>query len=558
MRRPRIDPVFALLFTVAGFVQSYTCQHATVPALDAVRHIALAQSIEQRGLASMIGENADHPLFPTCVAALHSLLPATLVQRPTAWLATAQLVAATAAVLCLVPLYALLHQWLGRNRARIGCAVFVCLPVVARLGAEGIADSCALLALLTALLCLVVPLSALRAEHCQPDELRGRPRTALWLALSGTATAVSLLCGIGAIALIPALALFALLARPIAPALPVRLVWCTPYMLGLTVTFGAYLVSVGANSPQQMLSRLLGSHRADAAALLNSDGTLVLSQIAWLEQHGTPLEFTRKDTGITTRRPGWTAAVQSFAAQLGHLSHYWLGLVAAYGAWKMRRARNCLPGRLLFMFAVTFTGIAIVHASSTGYLSPRHLLPLAPVIVGWAAQGIWSSASGIARIMRSWRAAVIPRPVFGASAATLTLLAPVVVVLMLPLHPHRLSHQLAGRWLSDHTRDGEVVFDTVGLTALYSGRTTFRAEAGGDALACSDLAYVVVDAAELQSRTRRAATLRRIVDDSAELVGAFGNSTHPASETVLLYRWRPERFAARYTKLPQQQRNRRS
>jgi hypothetical protein len=126
------------------------------------------------------------------------------------------------------------------------------------------------------------------------------------------------------------------------------------------------------------------------------------------------------------------------------------------------------------------------------------------------------------------------------------LILPVLPVALLPLHQHRWGHRAAAQWIAAHAQNDTPVFDTSGLTALYTGRPTFRAEAGNLALANSNLGYVVVAEWELQSSSRRAETLRTVLHTSGELAARFEAAAGSAENAVLVYRWRPDRFARHF------------
>jgi hypothetical protein len=543
MRRLRASFALTCLLAVSALVQWQRCRHAVVPALDSVRYVALAQSIELQGLSAVLAQTADHPLFPILIGRVHRLVAMLRPRSLDNWLLAAQLVAATGIVLCTIPLFVLLRDWLGRSRALVGCAIFCVLPEVTRVGAEALSDGWALLALLAGLACIGRILAQIRAQWCA-SESACAVNGLLWLFVAGISTGFGLIAGPSAVVVVLALVLFPLSRPATAVRLYQQLHWLAPFAAGFGLVVVSSLLAVGAYSPSQISARLFGAHRAELASIVNASQNAVCVDVQWFESDGEPLEFTRGDSQKTIRRRGWPSALMAFAGQLGQLTHYWIGAVAAWGAWKMRRARNCLPGRFLFCFALAYACVAVAHAAENGYLCARHLLPLSPVLVGWVTQGMWSASR---RIMYPERWLTIPNNgVARYRLLAAVLILPVLPVALLPLHQHRWGHRAAAQWIAAHAQNDTPVFDTSGLTALYTGRPTFRAEAGNLALANSNLGYVVVAEWELQSSSRRAETLRTVLHTSGELAARFEAAAGSAENAVLVYRWRPDRFARHF------------
>jgi hypothetical protein len=105
-----------------------------------------------------------------------------------------------------------------------------------------------------------------------------------------------------------------------------------------------------------------------------------------------------------------------------------------------------------------------------------------------------------------------------------------------------MGHRLAADWMRKHAAESQAVLDTRGWTALYSGRTTYRYELARTAFADPRLAYLVLEADELTASSLRGESLRHVVRESAEWVGDFP-SDGPAGARVVVFRWRPNRFA---------------
>ena len=106
MTRHAITLVPLLSLTCA--VQAWCVTHAVTPAQDAVRFIKVAEAIEHKGLLSVLRTRDEHPLFPAAVWLAHHLRGLWLAETAEAWATSAQLAAAAALLLTVVPVYGLL------------------------------------------------------------------------------------------------------------------------------------------------------------------------------------------------------------------------------------------------------------------------------------------------------------------------------------------------------------------------------------------------------------------------------------------------------------------
>jgi hypothetical protein len=110
-----------------------------------------------------------------------------------------------------------------------------------------------------------------------------------------------------------------------------------------------------------------------------------------------------------------------------------------------------------------------------------------------------------------------------------------------PLHASRAGHRRAGEWLARAEAPGAVL-DTRGWTAFYSGRPTHRYDAARSAFRQGDLAYVVLEQRELEFDSRRSRTLAHLLAGAARPAARFPAPSGRRADTVLVYRWYPERF----------------
>ena len=185
-------------------------------------------------------------------------------------------------------------------------------------------------------------------------------------------------------------------------------------------------------------------------------------------------------------------------------------------------------------------------AAQRGYFERRHLLPLLVVSLPWAARGVLEVAALVERglcrlaggqwfVAPCWRLGLV-------CATTAAIVLSLLSTTLRPLHPGRAAHRQAADWLLAQ-RDRGTVLDTVGHGALYTHRITYRHEIAPAALADPELRYLVVESAELSYASRRAATLRELIERFATPAAAFTPAAGRGGPEVRVYRWSHQRFA---------------
>jgi hypothetical protein len=115
---------------------------------------------------------------------------------------------------------------------------------------------------------------------------------------------------------------------------------------------------------------------------------------------------------------------------------------------------------------------------------------------------------------------------------------------VLPLRAGRLGYRQAGQWLARAAAPGAVL-DPWGLSGYYSGRKTWLYHEPQSRFGDKDLAYVVLEERELTFATVRSRTLRRLLELAAEPAARFADPCAVdgrIGESVVVYRWHPERF----------------
>ena len=228
--------------------------------------------------------------------------------------------------------------------------------------------------------------------------------------------------------------------------------------------------------------------------------------------------------------------------ELAQSLHYVLGLLALVGFWSMRNVVRRPIGRLLVISLRVSYCSALYVSWHSGYLSGRHLLPLVTIALPWAGVGVWQLASLGAGLLQRH---------FGSSFEQSHVACGLVVLLVIgclgstlaPLHASRVGHSQATDWLTSPQARAGAVLDSMGLSALYTGRTTYRYHAAA-AFSDPNLAYIVIEQSELNARSERGATMRAMLAQWASQVAVFASADIKSKDrTVLVFDWQGDRFA---------------
>ena len=498
-------------------VQGVAISRAAVPALDAVRFVESARSIDQLGLTGFLQGQTEPPLFPILVWCAHGILVCGVGEFREAWAASVQLAAALPLVLLPIPVFTLAKRLVGGHAAILGTVMIVCLPEVVRLGADGISDSTHLLWFSTAIALLVTYL-------LPTGSTRGRPTIML---LAGVATAFALLAREEAVVLVAA----------VVPILVIRVLKgrdvlrrsALPYGVGIAAVMVPYLLllSLPLSDPT---TALRGNH-PKGPALLETDFGM---------PGGEALSFASKEPTVSIRRRGAMAAVIQLGEELPKAFAYLPGLLALWGFWILRRRPPTDADRLLQAFFVLLLVAVVVHTAREGYLAARHLLPL--TVASTACIGLGTQAIG-------HRLGNAPQPVsagqstFSRGAIVLTVIVAFCFLLyaVRPLHTSRTGHRSAATWLALNAHRGEGVVDTQGWTGLYSGMVTVPYARSRSELLRPGLRYLVIEDRELDFDSRRSRTLRHLLQQAGTRVASFPVSSpvEHAVANVLIFEWNP-------------------
>jgi len=564
MSRKRHWLILLALLVLSATVQVVIIRGAMVPAQDAVRFAAAAQSYGRDGFWESVAAEPEPPLFPLLARGTSILLDAGRAlffdNSPSAisWATKLQVAAAIPLVLCVVPVYLLALRWLGGRAALATAILFAVLKEPARLGADGISDSTHLLLAAIALWALSMFLIACP----RPRQFAKVLSNNQWLAVCGTMIGLALLVRPESLLLLAVL--IVLLPIIALHRSPVRRLWeaggQTACLLGgLAVILLPYACLVGFESTGDFARRMAGRVPPRDGLTLNdasgvvADSTRIAADSMRFQSpaaetppnvptlpDGTRMRFVLKETTRRTRFHGILPAAAEYAGELSAVFQYWLAPFSLLAVWRARRAWR----RPMNLFASTsfllFSLAVVLYASRVGYLSGRHLLILLLLGLPWAGRGVLDAS----RLLRFWWLRTVQRflttaagpshfvfPVGLAMAAVICLAST-----LKPLHASRLGHRRAAEWLIHSDHGAGAVLDSRGWTGLYTDRHTYLCDAGWQAVADPQLAYIVVESWELELPSRRSRTLRQLVQTRARLVATFADPQNPGAAEVSVYR----------------------
>lgn len=520
MRTPSRWTAIAVLIACSIVVQAAVVHRAALPALDSLRSVAAAEALIRSPSLATLAEEPEPPLFPVGLAVVHSAraeLSDRLGSDAPDWATSLQLAAAAPLALWATPVYWVARRRFGRRAAFVAGLLACLLPAAAQLGGEGLPDALYLLLFTSAI--------ALLPLH--------RTSTGRNIA-AGIVIALAMLVRVEA-ALLVGVAGFTALhqARRDWPTRWRRyLMQVAAIGVGLGIVLLPWLAGTQCLAPREAFVRLTGRAAARDGWVFNAKEADSTTAAATFPASG--YSFDSKERNLSARRFGLLRALTATADELLVATGFALLPLVAFAAMRRWHAwdRFALAGSL------TWISLGFANAIATGYLSSRHLLPVAVFLLPAAGRALAGAGTGAASESRAWlRALTLPAPGTWRATATVVVLVGWGAWCWRPLHADRAGHREAGRWLANSAGESDRVLDTWGWSALASRRATYRYDAALEAFSDPRLRYVVVEQRELDSGTARAVTLRTLLARHAECAAEF--APPDAQSAVLIFHWRP-------------------
>jgi hypothetical protein len=484
-----------------------------LPAQDGLKFLRVARQFQTQPWEDVIRGSDQHPLYPALISLAQPPVRLFLGEGPDSWRVAAQGVSMLAALGLLWSLHSLTRRLFDDRTANLTILLYALLPFPAEIGHDTLSDSLAL--------------SFLVAGLCLGEQTL---RTNSWRSAIGCGVAT----GLG------------FLTRPeVALVAPVVVIagmlrwrsWSEELAVfgRLMALSAAVLVFVGSYAfVKGEISEKL-SLRWSAQVGLKNHAPRKPPTLLPKGLDDPRFDFSPKEESDQISLKGQTvAASKRLICEWADGLSLVLIPVVLLGIVVGRRLDGSVDGRrLILVYFVAFSWIAIRHASTLGYLSGRHALSLVVVSVPWASAGIWAWASGF---MARWKV----NPVLGRRLGYAGLTAVALVGLIDQAkagHPSRWGYWAAGHWLAEQAKPGDAVLDTRGWASFVRGVPGYDYWHVRQALSDRSLKYVVVGSDELKAKSRRAATLRAMLAHAGKPVASFASRRDGRGAGVEVYRF---------------------
>ena len=508
-----------LLFLFCLTSHLWAMARINLPSQDGLKFISIAQSFASQPAWEVIRSADQHPLYPASIALFHAILNPFSMEPHVSCRLAAQAVSVIAAIATLWPLYAITCRLYRPTTSLLAVLIWLALPLPLSLGHETLSDSLALCFVAWALYCGILAADS--------------PKISRRLLL---AFATGLLVSAG------------YWTRPesIVAGLSICLLWVSKLTDRFVVRASTVSVFASISVPLILLYLTINGTFSDRfAALSQSPPTHQLAPTGFSHlPKGLPealrdprLDFSPKDPSREVSSMGLKAGLISilrlWAESLGD------GM-AVMTLWGLLRCRTHSPSarRLLTIQTALLLVVLTYQATSRGYLSSRHAIGLTFLSVPHAAAAIRLCALRFASLLRlsARRRRVGTRLVLSAICAG------GIWVQAKPIHASRQGHHSAGLWLESHASNSSAIFDTRGWASFQADLKRYDPYHMAQALSDSHTTYWVLEAGELASGSRRAATLAKILEDGGELVAKFPKKQGLDEDgDVLVFAWnRPD------------------
>ncbi len=209
--------------------------------------------------------------------------------------------------------------------------------------------------------------------------------------------------------------------------------------------------------------------------MLNKGADRFRDAVPVMVPQGTSSKLERRPF---TRSPGWTAMKR-------HLLGCWrllaggmtnLGtlpfLLLVFGLFLMRNRiwSDRVAQVVLVPLLLNVILLPVLLHGQRGYLDARHVLPVTVLGACWT----WPALLAIQEQVIRWLGGVPGESLARLNGRILALflvtpLPGAVRCEVQPLHPERAGYRVAGMWLQNHLKEGELLLDPAGLAALQGG-----------------------------------------------------------------------------------------
>ena len=448
-----------LLMLAAAALLGWLIAHTDVFFADGLRYIAQARTIEKGAWAQGLIRSVDHPIYPLAIAAVHRLLGG---EDPRSWQTAAQIGAATAGTLLVIPVYLISAELFGGATAWLACFLIYLLPFNGHVLADTLSESTFLLFWSWGVWSAIKFLGSGR--------LGWVPLLIVLSVLAYLARPEGLILPV---ALLIALVMLSLARAPGIPAVKRR--WAIVVLVaGPIAAAGPFMVMKGGISTKPSIKRILGLEQPAPAMAVERERPLDSEQ------------STTKTIMLATR--AMIRAVEG-ATSLPLLLLAPLGIAATWSSATARR---------IWLYLGTILGLSVLamirlHMMS-GYCTPRHAMVVAWILVPASAAGLNRLAAAASR----W-VARLASPL--ASAARIEIAGRCVIVgaflawwgpaAIAAIDPGFGGYRQAGLWLASTALPGEPLIDPKGFSIFYAGKPGYTFATLGEGIRDPRVRWVV-------------------------------------------------------------------
>jgi Dolichyl-phosphate-mannose-protein mannosyltransferase len=427
-----------LLLVGAALLLGYLVSRTDVFWADGLRYIAQAKAVEHGAWGRGLVSSVDHPVYALSIAAAHRLMGG---DRPVDWQRSAQVAAAAAGVLVVIPIYLIAWELLGESAAWLACILIYAVPANGHVLADALSESTFLLFFTFGLW------SALRFLRA------GAQR---WLAPVVILSVLAYLTRPEGIVLPASLAATTIVTACFTSLRLPRRRWLGALLIlviGPLIAAGPFVLVKGGISTKPSMKRILGLAASAPPMAIERERPLDADQPAWKTTVVATKAMLRSVLGATTLpllvlAPFGVAAGWSSASKRRH----WVLLGTIVGASALAMVR--------------------LHAMA-GYCTPRHAMVVAWILTIAGAAGLERLVAAIVAFLarhagnlsKPGRLQAFVRAVV--LGACLAVWAPGTVA---GIDAGFGGYRLAGEWLASTALPADRILDPKGFALYYSDR----------------------------------------------------------------------------------------
>lgn len=432
----------ALLALFAVGLRGWQLTHTEVAARDSIGFIRHAWQFRQHNITEwpdVLKHSEQHPLYPLYILAVSRVIEP-FYHGPTADLMqqSAQLASALAAVLLVLPVFALGRVMFDRRIGFLSAILLQCLPVSGRILADGLSESTFLLFASSSLYFSFV---ALRQT--------GRPRHFAFVGLFG---GLAYLTRPEGAVIVAATGLVLLIGQLV---MNWRRTWSQVFLGGGSLSAAALLLAIPFVAFAGKIILKPGPSKAFAQAVhagsTTSNGPIFAAYWVWNEGEEIP----------PSKRFWWSFKILPWELIKGSMYVGWVA--ALFGLWWSRDRFRQEPGAwvmVVICLAIAYSLWRLVVV--VGYVSDRHIMLILLCAIPWAVAGLVALGQRLA----SWQPRLAAAPMLLPLGCALAMLPKDLT----PLHYERSGFREVGEWLAEHTHPIDQIEDPLCWAHYYAGR----------------------------------------------------------------------------------------